>query len=107
MTTFVTCGNHQDHPAGAVVKHTVAEVRLCWAQRYDREHWEAYTEAEAQAEAEMERRTEQYYENRGADDGFDEWEARRGVVDFSTAWDLADPSRLTYRDYLDKEAGRI
>lgn len=89
MTTFVTCGNHQDHPAGAVVKHTVAEVRLCWAQRY-------YEEEQARQEANAEMGYEHYLE-RKVDDGFDEWEARRGVVDFS----------LAYQDYLDKEMGLV
>lgn len=29
----------------------------------------------------------------GRDDGFEEWERRNGVLDFSEAWDLAEPGR--------------
>lgn len=96
MSIFVTCGNCTTK--GHVVKHTIAEVRNCYDERYADEE---SAEMERRAEAANER----FWENRGTDYGFEEWEARRGVIDFKDAWDMHDPSRLTYRDFTDEMAG--
>lgn len=66
---------------------TVDQARQC-------QEWFDYAasgqmEADSLAELEAERRNEEFWENRGADDGFEEWERSRGVISYEEARDLA------------------
>jgi hypothetical protein len=51
------------------------------------EEWDQLAQMEAEIEAEA--RNERFWEDGGADDGFDEWEARRGVMSYEEARDAA------------------
>jgi hypothetical protein len=78
---------------GQAVQHdAVADVRACYAAPESslRRALDDMYAAEAQAELAAEYRNERFWEDRGADDGFDEWERSRGVVQFSDAWDASD-----------------
>lgn len=66
---------------------TVDQARQC-------QEWFDYiasgqAEADSLAELDAEQANERFWENRGADDGFEEWEARRGVVSYEEAKALA------------------
>jgi hypothetical protein len=105
----IKCGNHDSR-----TKHNNAEqVRMCYAGAgvvsselivTPRETYtlsvvafpEDYDDGAAWAEQAYER----YLEDQGSDEARlqDQIEAERGVISFSDAWDLADPSRVTQRE---------
>lgn len=84
----ITCGRCTKYRGEAVKHDTVTTVRACYAAAVC--FIEQEDDDQARAEIAAEARNERFWENRGADDGFDDWEARRGVIDFSTAMALAE-----------------
>lgn len=48
-------------------------------------------EAEMLAELAAEARNERFFEERGGDDGFEEWERSQGLLSQSEMWDLVSP----------------
>lgn len=77
MTHTIRCGH---------CKQTHATVDEVWQCAY----WEQEQEADMLAELKAERRNERFWEERGRDDGFDEWEARMGLLSYEAARDLAE-----------------
>lgn len=78
----IRCGNHGRDK----VRHlNIETVRFCCDLRRQQE-------AEQAAEIAAEQALERHLENRGADEAYaqEQWEARNGVVDFETAWAIAD-----------------
>lgn len=85
----IRCGNRVHSKLDHEAHHhaTVAQVRLCYSrpaglQSDEEEYDESQAEANAIAEIEAERRNERFFEERGADDGFEQWEASRGLIDY-------------------------
>jgi hypothetical protein len=106
---MIKCGNHNSR-----TKHNNAEqVKMCYqgAEVVSSElvvtPCETYTlsvvafpEDDDNGAAAAEQAYERYLEDRGANEARlqDDMEARSGVISFSDAWDLADPSRIAERE---------
>lgn len=78
---------------GKPVQHdTVDEVRACYAAPAGR--LEAallgWYEDEARAEKAAEARNERFWEDRGANDGFEEWERAQGKISYEEARLMAE-----------------
>lgn len=93
----VRCGNRKVHNNVEIDIHhheTVAQVRLCYSRPEGLESIEEidlfeYRDAEARSEIEAEQAIERYYEGWGYDDGFNEWEASRGLISYEEARSVA------------------
>jgi hypothetical protein len=86
---YITCGRCTKD-ANEVTKHSSVDyVRACYAAATS--FYQDMIDDEGRAEYEAEMAAERYYENRGADDGFEQWEISRGVESFTDAWDREAP----------------
>jgi hypothetical protein len=82
----ITCGRCTKE-SGDIVKHTSVEfIRECYANEFSL--YEEMLQDQGRAEYEAEMAAERYWEL-GIDDGFDEWEASRGVLSYEDARDAA------------------
>jgi len=84
----ITCAQGHTH-------RSVDEVRNCHAEAA---YW-AQAEASYNPDEDGSDAYVRHLENAGYDEAYAErqWEDARGVVQFSDAWDLADPSRIAAR----------